>query len=239
VLEESAAERGAQLNHSRRAALERARMQVEAFLEAEAASETEFRPDRDLLEVSFGRFDEGDEGDGGEREALRLGDVELRGRIDRIDLAPDGRRAVVRDYKTGKSVARAGDFTDTGTLQIQLYMRVAERVLGLEPVAGLYQPLGAVGDEKRRPRGLISREDEDAKALGTVRSDCRDADEFAAALDEAETTATAAAREMRAGRIGRRPLGGKCPKYCNFQAICRLERAVGAVDENGNGGEQR
>jgi hypothetical protein len=43
---------------------------------------------------------------------------------------------------------------------------------------------------------------------------------------------------MRAGLIARRPLGGKCPKYCTFQAICRLERAVGAVGEqNGNGGE--
>jgi ATP-dependent helicase/DNAse subunit B len=228
---------GTPLHHARRAALERARIQVEAFLDAEAASETAFRPDPGLLEVSFGPFD--DEDEGGRREALALGDVELRGRIDRVDLAPDGRRAVVRDYKTGKSVARAGDFTDTGTLQIQLYMRVAERVLGLEPVAGLYQPLGAVGDEKRRPRGLVAREDEDARTLGTVRSDCRDADEFAAALEEAEATAIEAARDMRAGRIGRRPLGGKCPKYCNFQAICRLERAVGAVDENGNGGDER
>jgi ATP-dependent helicase/DNAse subunit B len=230
---------GAALNHSRRAALERARIQVEAFLEAEAASETAFRPDPDLLEVSFGRFDDAEDNAGEAREPLKLGDVELRGRIDRIDLAPDGRRAIVRDYKTGKSVARAGDFTDTGTLQIQLYMRVAERVLGLEPVAGLYQPLGAVGDDKRKPRGLIAREDEEAQALGTVRRDCRDPDEFTAALEEAEATAIAAARDMRAGRIGRRPLGGKCPKYCNFQAICRLERAVGVVDENGNGGEER
>ncbi|MFL5871094.1 MAG: PD-(D/E)XK nuclease family protein [Solirubrobacterales bacterium] len=240
LLEEGAVERaGAALNHSRRAALERARIQVEAFLDAEAASETEFRPDPALLEVSFGPFDEDEDENGEQREALALGDVELRGRIDRIDLDPGGLRAIVRDYKTGKSVARAGDFTDTGTLQIQLYMLVAERVLGLEPVAGLYQPLGAVGDEKRRPRGLVSREDERVKALGTVNTDCRDADEFAAALDEAETTAIEAAREMRAGRIGRRPLGGKCPKYCNFQAICRLERAVGAVEENGNGGEER
>jgi ATP-dependent helicase/DNAse subunit B len=238
LLSEGAAERaGGALNHARRAALERARIQVEAFLDAEARSETEFRPARDLLEVSFGPFE--DPGDEEQHDALRLGDVALRGRIDRIDVDPDGRRAIVRDYKTGKSVARAGDFTDTGTLQIQLYMRVAERVLGLDPVAGLYQPLGAVGDERRRPRGLVLREEEGVKALGTVNTDCRDADQFAAALDEAETTAIEAAREMRAGRIGRRPLGGKCPKYCNFQAICRLERAVGAVGENGSGGDER
>jgi ATP-dependent helicase/DNAse subunit B len=240
LLEEGAVERaGASLNHTRRAALERARIQVESFLEAEAASETDFRPDPDLLEVTFGHFDELEGGEGDERPPLALGELELRGRIDRIDLAPDGRRAIVRDYKTGKNVARADDFTDTGTLQIQLYMRAAERILRLEPVAGLYQPLGAVGDAKRRPRGLVAREDEDARALGTVGRDCRDPEKFAAALDEAEETAMAAARDMRAGHIGRRPLGGKCPPYCNFQAICRLERAVGAVDENGNGGGER
>ena len=80
--------------------------------------------------------------------ALPLGDVELRGRIDRIDLAPDGRSAVVRDYKTGKSVTGASKFADKGTLQIQLYMLVAQRVLGLDPVGGVYHPLGAADPGK-------------------------------------------------------------------------------------------
>jgi hypothetical protein len=94
-----------------------------------------------------------------------------------------------------------------------------------------------VGAEKRKPRGLVAREDEDLKGLGIVGTDRREADEFAAALDDAERTAIEAAGEMRSGLIGRRPIGGKCPKYCTFQPICRLERALGAVgDENGNGG---
>ena len=40
-----------------------------------------------------------------------------------------------------------------GTLQIQLYMLVARRVLGLDPVAGLYQPLGAPAPRDRRAAG--------------------------------------------------------------------------------------
>ncbi|MDX6581087.1 MAG: hypothetical protein QOI10_271 [Solirubrobacterales bacterium] len=242
LLELSATERArAPLNHSRRAALERARIQVEAFLEAEAQTETDFRPRPDLLEVSFGPFEEHEhEGEeaGPAHEALRLGGLSVRGRIDRIDVDADG-RAVVRDYKTGKSVSRADAFVDEGTLQIQLYMRVAERVLGLRPVAGLYHPLGAVGPEKRKPRGLVAHEDERLKGLGIVGRDRREAEEFERALDEAEASAQRAAGEMGAGAIGRRPLGGKCPKYCTFQAICRLERAVGAVGEQAGGGEDR
>ncbi len=241
LLDQGATERArAPLNHSRRAAIERARIQVEAFLEAEAETDSEFRPRPELLEVTFGPFDQ-DEHDDAEAApghgALRLGAVTLRGRIDRIDV-DDAGRAIVRDYKTGKNVSRADAFVDEGTLQIQLYMRVAERVLGLEPVAGLYHPLGAVGPDKRRPRGLVTEEDERLKALGIVGRDRREAEEFEAALDQAEASAERAAGEMGAGRIGRRPLGAKCPKYCTFQAICRLERAVGAVGEQ-SGGEDR
>ncbi len=40
---------------------------------------------------------------------------------------------------------------------------------------------------------------------------------------------------MRDGDITRDPLGGVCSEYCTFQPICRLERALGLEDENGNG----
>lgn len=231
------------LNGARRAALSRARLQVEAFLDQEASSETEFRPARELLELGFGPLEDIDGGDAETREALSLGELSLRGRIDRIDLAPDGRTAVVRDYKTGKSVPRVAEFSKRGKLQIQLYMRVAERVLGLDPVAGLYHPLGASDPAARKPRGILLAGDERLETLDIVGTDRRDADGFHEALDEAETTAIAAANEMRAGAIRRNPIGGECPKYCSFQTICRLERALGAIGDEGdaktNGNGQR
>jgi ATP-dependent helicase/DNAse subunit B len=229
LLSDAVAAQGGPLNNARRAALERARAQVDAFLAAETENETGFRPRPDLLEVTFGPFEDEE---GPAREGLPLGDVSLRGRIDRIDTDHTG-RAVVHDYKTGKSVTPAAKFAERGTLQIQLYMRAAERILGLDVVAGLYHPLGAVGD--RNPRGLVAREDEDLRGLGIVGTDRLEHDEFERALDEAKELAQSSAREMRAGEIRRHPIGGRCPKYCNFQAICRLERAIG-VDENGNGG---
>jgi ATP-dependent helicase/DNAse subunit B len=240
LLEEYATARaGAPLNRSRRAALDRARLQVEAFLDDEAERETEFRPDPGLLELGFGPLEDVEGTDGPTRPPLELGEISLRGRIDRIDLASDRHSAIVRDYKTGRSVPRASDFDERGTLQIQLYMLVAERILGLDPVAGLYQPLGAADPRYRKPRGIAVADDDRLDGLGLVRNDRLAPELVRDALASAEGTALEAAGRMRAGRIDRDPIGGSCPRYCTFQSICRLERVVGAVGEqNGKGGEE-
>ena len=44
---------------------------------------------------------------------------------------------------------------------------------------------------------------------------------------------------MRAGDIDRDPLNGECPKYCTFQPICRLERALGVVGQENGYGDDR
>jgi ATP-dependent helicase/nuclease subunit B len=230
LLDEAVGE--ARLGPERVAALARAREQVERFLEEEAASETLLRPRADLLERGFGMDDEDDPG------GLELGEFTLRGRIDRIDLAPDG-AAVVRDYKTGAQVIEAAKFAEKGSLQIQLYMRVAEKVLELDVIGGLYQPLGATRPGARRPRGLVLKDDERLAGLELVRGgDHCDPGDFTKHLNRAEEQALASGRELRAGAIDRRPLGGTCPRYCTFQPICRLERAIGLPreGENGNGG---
>ena len=67
---------------------------------------------------------------------------------------PGARRSRLQDRQ---SVPPADKFAERGTLQIQLYMRVAERILGLDPVGGLYQPLGASGTNDRKPRGARAR----------------------------------------------------------------------------------
>ena len=61
-------------------------------------------------------------------------------------------------------------------------------------------------------------------------------------LDEALDAARERAKEngvrMLAGEIDRDPLKGKCNKYCEYQPICRLERAVGLEEEGENGGPE-
>ncbi|MFZ4585039.1 MAG: PD-(D/E)XK nuclease family protein [Acidimicrobiia bacterium] len=69
--------------------------------------------------------------------------IKLRGRIDRIDLSPDGSRALVVDYKTG----RAGDFKELAPdnavgsgehLQLPVYARAAAAATGATSVTASF-----------------------------------------------------------------------------------------------------
>jgi ATP-dependent helicase/DNAse subunit B len=233
LLDEVIAESDSPETPSRRLALARLRVQVEAFLDEEAGSTTVLRPRPDLLERGFGFTEEDD--DPGE---LALGEIELRGRIDRIDVEPGGRRAVLRDYKTSRQVPGVTGIGNEGKLQLQLYMLVARERLGLEPIGGLYQPLGAYGD--RRPRGMVVRSECGEGGLYegmdiSVKGDALSEDDFEDALEGARERAIANGARMRRGDITRDPLGGTCSEYCVFQPICRLERALGLEEDAGNG----
>jgi len=63
---------------------------------------------------------------------LKIGEktVNLRGRIDRIDLTKGGKRARVRDYKTGRVFAKPNEFQGGTTLQLPLYLYAARQLLG-------------------------------------------------------------------------------------------------------------
>ncbi len=227
LLDEEIAE--ARLGPERVALVGRVREQVARFLAEESESQTGLRPREDLLERGFGMDGEEDAANG-----LQLGDFTLRGKIDRIDMAADGSGAVVRDYKSGGRVPGAEKLEDEGSLQIQLYMLVARDVLDLEVIGGLYQPLGAVNTAKRKPRGVVRKGDERLDGLDLVSRDRKEEDQFNQVLDAARELAIVKGGELRSGAITRAPLGGKCSRYCTFQPICRLERALG-LPEEGNG----
>ena len=67
----------------------------------------------------------------------------MTGRVDRVDVGRGG-EAIVRDYK-GRSVVGGGKWADELQLQVALYLLAVRELLGLEPVAGLYQPLAGRG----------------------------------------------------------------------------------------------
>jgi hypothetical protein len=183
------------------------------YLEQEATSGWAWPPEH--LELRFG-FDD-------ERPSLPplelAGGLRVRGAIDRVDVDPAGGRAIVRDYKSGRvnpgwAVARWGQ---DSTLQVALYMLAVRELLGLEPVAGLYQPLGG---EDLRPRGLVAS---DAPVAGCAfENDRRDPDEVRLELAEAAERAVAIAARLRTGEL--KP----CPDTCSgggclFPGICRTE----------------
>jgi ATP-dependent helicase/DNAse subunit B len=217
LLVETAARRG--LGEGRPLAgviVARVRFQIERFLAREAASESPLRPKPELLEASFG-----EETDAG---PLRLGDLELHGQIDRIDV-DDAGNAVVHDYKTSAKVTPAAKLHDEGKLQLQLYAAAARELFEVSPVGGLYHPLASRGEPTPRGFLLDGPETEGIEVVGTDRLE---ADEFEETINHGIERATESARAMRAGRIARDPNGGTCPSWCRYQPICRLERTLHA-----------
>ncbi len=103
-------------------------------------------PHRDGVEVGFGRPSDPLPGP---TIATSRGPVALRGRIDRIDRSPDGRRLVVYDYKTGRSVrADASEALARGTgLQLPAYAVAAASALAPGEAGGTVGDRGAGGDE--------------------------------------------------------------------------------------------
>jgi RecB family exonuclease len=163
------------------------------------------------LELRFG-FDQDDS-----LPALELDDeVRLRGIIDRVDVDAAG-HAVVRDYKSGSARPehQGARWQSDRQLQVALYMIAVRELLGLEPVAGFYQPLGG-GD--LRARGVFVRDEAPGDLL--VANDGRDPEEVRELLDEARVRALALAARLRAGEL--EPCPATCSRDgCSFPGICR------------------
>jgi ATP-dependent helicase/DNAse subunit B len=186
---------------------------LERYLEHAADQDSPLEPTH--LELSFG-FPEEEPG----LPALDLGEgVQVRGRIDRVDLDPSGTEAVVYDYK-GSHAPEAGRWTRERSFQVALYMRVAESLPGVRAVGGFYQPLAG---RDLRARGAL---DQDAGIeLDCVRGDSREPSELQAIVAETVTAARTAAVEARAGELQARPttcgFGGS---GCMYPEICRCEQ---------------
>jgi ATP-dependent helicase/DNAse subunit B len=183
---------------------------LERYLAHAAAQDSPLEPAH--LELEFGFDDE----DG--LPALDLGGgVMLRGRIDRIDLTPAG-EAVVYDYK-GAHVTPGARWIADGKIQLALYMRAAEQLLGVRVIGGMYQPLGGAD---LRARGVL-----DATAgiqLQCVRTDLLDACELDALVQEAIELAREAAAQAVTGAIQARPRTCGYTGGCEYPAICRCGR---------------
>ncbi|HEV2785005.1 MAG TPA: PD-(D/E)XK nuclease family protein, partial [Solirubrobacteraceae bacterium] len=196
---------------SRQRAMEhRLRADVMRYLEHAAAAGSELVPS--ALEVAFGPDDE--------HPALELGNgVRLSGRIDRVDTGPGG-TALVYDYK-GRIAVESASWRAKRKYQVALYMLAARSVLGLDPVGGLYQPIGG---KDQRARGLVlDGADPDLKV---VRTDRRAPEDFEAIVDGLLEDVAAVVAELRAGALAPRP--DTCTyndKGCAYPTICRCEAA--------------
>ena len=177
---------------------------LERYLRTEAECGAGYEPSS--LEWSFGGADDA-------HGALALGEGggRVTGRVDRVDVGPDG-TAIVRDYKH-RNVVGGAKWADEDQLQVPLYLLAVRDLLGLEPVAGLYQPLAG---RKLGARGLV-RDDVPGRY---TRTDLVDGAAFDAALAAARELATRSAADMHAGRVA--PCPERCSRRgCRYPAICR------------------
>jgi ATP-dependent helicase/DNAse subunit B len=197
------------------------RRRLEADLERylEHAAERESLLEPTYLELGFGF---GEQATDQERAlpglpALDLGEgLRLRGRIDRVDIS--GRKAVVYDYK-GRNAPPAAKWTEQGNMQVALYMRAVEDLLGLEAVGGFYQPLSGAD---LRARGVL--EGESGVEIECVRGEVHEHAEVRELLVQAVAAARDAATQAGRGELEPRPRTCAYRGGCMYPTICRCER---------------
>jgi hypothetical protein len=194
-----------------RALAHRLRADVLRYLEHAANDGSELEPA--ALEVAFGDEE-------GALPALELaGGVRIGGRIDRVDKGPAG-EAIVYDYK-GRNAPDSASWRRERKYQIALYVLAARDVLGLDPIGGLYQPLGG---RDQRPRGLVL--DGADPGLDTVATDRHDREAFDAIVDGVLEDVLCAVGELREGALQPRPHScGWNGTGCVYPTICRCSAA--------------
>ena len=143
--------------------------------------------------------------------------VAVSGKIDRVDRDPLSARGIVVDYKSGAAPS-ATQIHDEARLQIPLYLLVLRDQLGLEPMGGVYMPLGG----GRRARGMLRAGDD--QVPGFAAGDYLEGPEFEAEIEHARGVAVVLAERIRAGDVIHDPRGGDCPAWCDLWRMCRKER---------------
>jgi hypothetical protein len=128
-------------------------------------------------------------------------------------------KAVVYDYK-GSLAPPADRWLGERSIQVALYARAVEALLGLSVVGGFYQPLAG---RDLRARGVLT---EDAGVeLECVRGDTRPPEEVQALIGELLELAREAARQADAGALEARPdTCGFGNGGCMYPSICRCAR---------------
>jgi RecB family exonuclease len=188
------------------AARRRLEVDLERFLDHGASAGSPWEPSE--LELSFGFEDD-------PHEALALDEgVRVRGRVDRVDVSPEG-EAIVFDYK-GRGVPDPARWVTEGRVQIAVYMLAVERLLGRRVVGGFYQPTSG---RDLRPRGALVADR--APQLATVNGDRREAEAVEDLVEATLALARRAAAEGREGRLEARPRTCAFGGGCSFPAICR------------------
>ena len=124
--------------------MEKLQTALHKWLEAERIYDLHVMPH--FFEVSFGTTKQIGDPKLSRSEPINIDDVRLNGKIDRIDIG-EGVFNII-DYKTGGLTIRIQDILEGRSLQLPIYLQIAEKLLGehneitsLKPAAGLYHKI--------------------------------------------------------------------------------------------------
>ena len=204
------------------------------FLEVERARNFEVQPRH--FEVWFGSGHMPAQVDShlSSTEAVTVGDIRLRGKIDRIELG-DG-IFTIGDYKTGSYLPKINDILEGRSLQLPLYLAVAEQLLrksNPDPVkktGAVYYTLRddckvELGAGDKEYSGIAFKKDRSGQLLPNAKKGVENlkslvdiviehANRYVASISKGEFPLTSHDQKEVCG-------------YCSFKRICR----VGAFDE--------
>lgn len=199
---------------------------VREFLEAERKRTVQSKPL--YFEVGFGGPDPRTDAILSTPEPVVLGDIRLRGKVDRVEVGDEFFTIV--DYKTGATLPGIDDIRSGMSLQLPLYLRVVEQLLEsafgrrLQPAGGLYYRLrspikvtAGLADAAYNKIAFTSS--------ANSRQVLRSGTEFQDVLDGAVRSATGSVAAMVEGRF---PLTSpenieKVCTYCDYKTICRIQ----------------
>ena len=149
------------------------------------------------FEVSFGKSSGDSDPELSSSVPIIIRDVKMQGKIDRIDIG-EGYFNVV-DYKTGSSKLGIQDILEGRSIQLPVYLKIAERLFGqhggnlreLSPTAGLYQKISLGKFEQELGIGAkhlngIAFQGYNGSKWGNFRGNnkqCLDQDEYIKLLD--------------------------------------------------------
>jgi RecB family exonuclease len=157
------------------------------------------------------------------RFELDLGDVQIRGRIDRVDVDPVTGRAIVVDYKysSPQTVRDTVKAHELGRLvQGGLYLLAAEKCFGVNPAAMVYCGIRSEVSVQGWRHGVPELPDTVTNCVAEV---------FREVIDQAVARSREAAARIRAGEIRAAPADTDKCRYCDFLDICRVESAPAVV----------
>jgi ATP-dependent helicase/DNAse subunit B len=196
---------------------------LRAFLENETKNMSTLCPT--FFELSFGLpiDDDADPSSVPEPVEIDLGGevLKLRCRIDRVDACPDGRFVVI-DYKTGSSAPSVASIEKGTALQLPLYIQAVEKALPeMRGIGGAYYGVRSEADIGHKGVfGDIDHIDELRPYFGERR---KYKGGFSEMIQRSNISISSYLNGMRAGRFHPNKGPAKCPRGCEYAAVCRVD----------------